>query len=283
MGAAPGLIPPGSIARRVDGELILLLGGGRALLMQLAHPLVARGVAEHSDFRRDPFARLRRTLDATNAIVFGSEAEARAAAAAVNAVHRRVVGDGYRADDPDLLMWVHATLVDTALLVHERFLRPLSPDDAERYYQESTAVAEALGAPRDRQPVDLAAFRQYVDGMVVSLEVSDQAREVAGAVFHPRLPMVTGPFVALGRQASIGLLPERLRRGYGFDWDGRRQLALDAAALASRRLLPLLPPALRRRRWSGPAGVGSGAWLESSSPMSRPCAGGRGRRSTKAP
>ena len=82
MGAAPGLFPPDAVVRRVDGESVLLLGGGRALLMQLAHPLVAKGVAEHSDFRRDPFARLRRTLDATYAIVFGSEAEARAAAAA---------------------------------------------------------------------------------------------------------------------------------------------------------------------------------------------------------
>jgi uncharacterized protein (DUF2236 family) len=145
-------------------------------------------------------------------------------------------------------MWVHATLVDTALFVHERFLRGLAPEEAERYYQESTVVAEALGVPRERQPADLAAFREYVDAMVASLEVGDDAREVAAAVFHPRLPMITGPFVALGRQASIGLLPERLRRGYGFDWDGRRQLALDAAALASRRFLPLVPPVLRRRR-----------------------------------
>src|SRR2546429_319415 len=117
--------PPDAVVRRVDGEAVLLLGGGRALLMQLAHPMVARGVAEHSQFEADPFSRLQRTLDAVTTIVFGTEDEARQVAAVVGAVHERVFGDGYRANDPDLLMWVHATLIDTALRVHARFLRPL--------------------------------------------------------------------------------------------------------------------------------------------------------------
>src|SRR5437764_11243732 len=104
-----GLFPRDAVIRRVNGEGVLLLGGGRALLMQLAHPSVAAGVADHSDFRRDPMSRLQRTLDATNTIVFGSEEQARQTAAAIQRVHDTVTGPGYRANDPDLLLWVHAT------------------------------------------------------------------------------------------------------------------------------------------------------------------------------
>src|SRR4051812_46054784 len=127
-----GLFPDDAMIRQVSGEVILLLGGGRALLMQLAHPQVAAGVADHSGFAEDPYGRLRRTLDATYTIVFGTEAEADLVARQLFAVHERVTGPDYRANDPELLMWVHATLVDTALRVHARFLRPLRPKDAER-------------------------------------------------------------------------------------------------------------------------------------------------------
>src|SRR4051812_46738569 len=111
----PGIFPPDAMIRRVDGENVLLLGGGRALLMQIAHPSVAAGVAGHSDFASGPFARLQRTLEASYTIVFGTETEARRTAAAIKAVHERVTGPGYYANDPALLLWVHATLVDTSL------------------------------------------------------------------------------------------------------------------------------------------------------------------------
>src|SRR3954464_12673150 len=101
------LFPPGSVIRRVNGEGALLLGGGRALLMQIAHPQVAQGVADHSDFRRDPFRRLQGTLDAMVAIVFGAEDEAATMAGVVEAVHRRVTGPGYAANEPELLWWVY--------------------------------------------------------------------------------------------------------------------------------------------------------------------------------
>src|SRR5205085_462622 len=149
-----GLFADDSITRRVNSEGVLGLGGGRALLMQLAHPAVAAGVADHSDFETDPFGRLRRTLEAETTLVFGTVEEAHATAARIRAVHERVTGPGYRAGDPDLLLWVHATLVDTALQLHSRFVRPLGRDEAEAYYQESTRLAELLGVPRDRQPDD---------------------------------------------------------------------------------------------------------------------------------
>jgi uncharacterized protein (DUF2236 family) len=246
--ASRGLFPSDAVIRRVDGELVLLLGGGRALLMQLAHPLVARGVAEHSDFAADPLSRLERTLTATYAVVFGTTAQAIRAGQSVHAVHQHVTGVDYRANDPELLMWVHATLVDTALAIHRRFLRRLSDADAERYYQESTKVAEVFGLSRDDQPEDVAAFRAYVDAMTGRLAagLTDQSRQLGQAVLHPHLPRLTAPVMAGIRQLTTGLLPTALRRAYGLDWDGRRQAALNTASLALRTGLPLVPPPLRR-------------------------------------
>lgn len=242
----PGLFPPDAVSRQVDAEPVLLLGGGRALLMQLAHPLVAAGVADHSDFRADPLSRLRRTLEATYTVVFGTEEQARSVGASLAAVHGRVVGPGYRADDPVLLMWVHATLVDTAMRVHDRFLRRLGTTEAARYYDESKLVGEIFGIPMAHQPETLDDFRDYVRTMVGSLVVSGTARDLAAAVLHPRTPRLLEPTLELGRQLTIGLLPEPLRWQYGFSWDRPREAALIAAAAASRAVLTRVPRSLRR-------------------------------------
>src|SRR5712692_9365821 len=132
----PGIYPDDSIIRRVNRENVLMLGGGRALLMQLAHPKVAAGVDEHSDFRAHPIRRLRRTIRMTMAIVFGDRETALAAARTVNQVHTRVRGRDYHALDPDLLLWVHATLMDTALVTYETFVQPLIASEREDFYQE---------------------------------------------------------------------------------------------------------------------------------------------------
>jgi uncharacterized protein (DUF2236 family) len=241
-----GLFPDDAVIRRVSGEAILLLGGGRALLMQLAHPKVAAGVADHSGFERDPFGRLRRTLEATYTIVFGTRREADLVARQIWAVHEHVTGADYHANDPELLMWVHATLTDTALRVHGRFLRSLSAAEAERYYEDSIVVAEVLGVPRSMQPADLKAFRQYMRDMVGSLEVTETARELAGAVLHPRLPFVAEPGMALARTLTAGLLPRPLRQQFGLGWDRNRKAALLFAGAASRTVLPRVPSLVRR-------------------------------------
>ncbi|MDQ1446142.1 MAG: hypothetical protein QOI20_2606 [Acidimicrobiaceae bacterium] len=243
-----GLFTDDSVVRRVNGESVLLLGGGRALLMQLAHPSVASGVAEHSDFKANPYARLQRTLEATYTIVFGSVDAAERAAAAVRAVHDRVQGPGYSANDPELLLWVHATLVDTAMRVYGRFVRPLSDADAESYYRDSKAVAALLGCPVEAQPETLADFRVYVRGMVAALgpQVSDQARSLAADVLHPKAPWLAEPVFALGREVTVGLLPRPLREGYGLRWDARRKAALLAAGMSARQVLPRLPRVMRR-------------------------------------
>src|SRR6266849_5994420 len=144
----PGLYAEDSITRRDNRENVLFLGGGRALLMQLAHPKVAAGVDEHSDFRTHPLRRLRRTVLMTMAIVFGERDTALAAARAVNQVHGRVRGQDYRALDPDLLLWVHATLVDSALVTYEAFVQRLSASERDDFYQESKVAGELLGIPR---------------------------------------------------------------------------------------------------------------------------------------
>ena len=199
--------PPDSVIRRVDGEWALLLGGGRALLMQLAHPLVAKGVAEHSDFKSNPFDRLQRTLDASWTIVFGTNTDAARTAEGIHRVHERVAGAGYQANDPDLLMWVHATLVDTALRVHRRFLGSLSDGQAEEYYAESMLVAALLGVPMEQQPADLGAFRAYVRTMLTTLEVSDEAKQQAADVLHPKLPTSTGAVDAVRPPADCWPTP----------------------------------------------------------------------------
>lgn len=234
-----------SVLRRVFKENVLFLGGGRALLMQLAHPSVAQGVADHSDFAEDPFSRLRRTIQVTDRIVFGDDDEADQAAAALRAVHTRVRGDDYEANDPSLLFWVHASLIDTSLRIYNGFVRPLSTDEQERAYGDAVVLAEVFGTPRDEQPPTYDAFRDYMRAMVGSLVVSDTAREVADGVLHPKVPFVVGPAFGLVRQVTVGLLPLPLRRQYGFTWDARRKAALHAAALASRTVHPVLPRSLR--------------------------------------
>ena len=241
-----GILPPDAVVRRVDSEPLLLVGGGRALLLQLAHPGVAAGVAEHSDFRSDAFSRLRQTVAAMSRVEFGTEDQAREVADGLEAVHERVVGPGYRATDPALQLWVHATLVDTNLRTYSRFFGALTPDEAERYYQEMTLVAQVLGIPRDAQPADLAALRRYMQAMVASLEVTETARELAHHVLNPPWGPAVGPALALHRSVTAGLLPARIRRQYGLRWDWPGHFALQGATALARLVLPRVPGPVRR-------------------------------------
>ncbi len=253
------VFPSDSAARRVNAEGVLLLGGGRALLMQLAHPLVAAAVAEHSDFEAHPLRRLWRTLTATYTMVFGSEEQARATAAHLWQIHDTVTGPGYQANDPALLMWVHATLVDTALRVHGHFLRPLSAGEREAYYGDMAQVADLVGIPRQVQPADFEAFREYMRDSVRGLEVSAEARRLARAVLHPPLPWVAWPAATLAREATIGLLPASLRRQYGLSWSPVRSRGLRLTMEVSRAMLTLVPAALRQAPASLLVGRGAGA------------------------
>jgi uncharacterized protein (DUF2236 family) len=238
-----GLFRADSWLRRVSGEPVLLFGGGRALLLEVAHPLVAAGVAQHSNFRADPFGRLQRTLDAMSAIAFGDRTTALAAARSVERAHARVhgqlaeaagpfaAGTSYHGRDPELMRWVWATLVDTAWAVYERFVEPLSAASGEAYYADQKTLARVLGIPGDLLPPDAASFRVWFDSLLESsvLTVTTEARQIAEAVLQP----VAGSPV---RTITGGLLSPRLREAFGLEWGPRRAERLETLTASVRAL-----------------------------------------------
>ncbi len=243
---------PGSLTWRVNGEAVLLLGGGRALLLQVAHPGVAAGVAEFSNYRTDPWRRLYRTLDTTLSIVFGDDETSETASARLRRVHERVAGsddrgEPYRALDPELLLWVHATLIDTSLTIYTRYVGRLTRAELDRYYEEMKTLGEAYSIPREAMPADYEAFRRYWDSMLAgALRVTDTTRDVADAVLRPELTPLAWPAVELLRAVTVGTLPAGLRANLGLAWGPARERALAGSQLAVRRLMPLLPALIRR-------------------------------------
>jgi uncharacterized protein (DUF2236 family) len=204
VGAGSGLFGPDSLSWRVNREAVLLLGGPRALLLQLAHPLVAAGVAEHSDFLRDPMGRLRRTLTTMLSIVFGDAATVAECAARIADTHARVrgtlregtrsfpAGSVYDASDPRLLLWVHATLVDSALVTYEWLVAPLTEIERARLYEESKTVARLLGVPDRDLPDTYSSFARYVADMLAGplAEITPTARRLGRSVLEPPIPFL---------------------------------------------------------------------------------------------
>jgi uncharacterized protein (DUF2236 family) len=252
-----GLYGPRSEAWRLNREAMLLLGAGpRALLLQLAHPLVAAGVDEHSDFRSDPWARLQATLRSFLTIVYGTGTAARAEIRRLNELHRTITGPGYAARDPELSLWVHATLVDTTIVAYDAWIEPLPRDARERYYAETVPIGRAFGVPADRLPADLEAFEAYVAGMLApggDVRVSPVARELAWHVLNPQLgpvlPALAGvPPAAYGWTLwpSIALLPGSVRDDYGFRWGPVERIVSAWLVGAWRAWRPLLPASFRQ-------------------------------------
>ena len=254
----PGLFGPESVTWRVNREGVLLLGGGAALIMQVAHPLVGAGVAEHSNYREDPWGRLYRTLDLTTAIVFGSTDQAHEASERIRNVHTRVkgvtkegggkypAGTPYSANDPKLGMWVHATLVDTSMRVYSAYVGTLSHAEELRYYEEQKRLGEMFGVPVEEQPETLADFHEYFDRMVEDdLAVTDALVDVVDATMRPPLPFVARPLVEAINLATASLLPARLRDGLGLELGSNRRRLVNASRVMIRRALPVLPRLLR--------------------------------------
>jgi uncharacterized protein (DUF2236 family) len=249
---AAGLFGPGSLAWRIDREVMVLAGGSCALLMQAAHPVVAAGVFEQSTYATDPFGRLRRTLTTSFDVVFGSRSRAEAAIRRVNAFHGAVRGhrpdDGspYTALDPEALLWVHATLIDTALRVYSRFVAPLSAADEQSYHAEAAVVAKRLGVPHSTLPATIVELRAWMAGMIADrrVRVTPAAHEIARTVLYPRpwLPRVAWEAAHL---VSIATLPEDLRREYGIAWSPARERGVAALAAVTRHALPFVPRPLR--------------------------------------
>jgi len=260
--ACPGLAGPDSVAWKINSEIALLLGWGRAILMQFAHPLVAAGVAEHSLFLREPTGRMRRlrhTLSAMLALTFGTGEEVARAGAGINAIHDRVhgrlrdgtpafpIGTHYSAHDPRLLTWVHATLLDSYFRVYELYVRPLTRVEKDGYCAEATGMGPVLGVPDGYLPANLADLDAYLSAMLASGEiaVTETARRLAERVVWPPAPWAMRPILGLMRLPTIGLLPPALREAYGFTWDARSEAALHRSARLVRGVLPLVPPVAR--------------------------------------
>jgi uncharacterized protein (DUF2236 family) len=260
-----GLFGPGSEVWRIGRERILIAAGPAALLLQLSHPLVAAGVAEHTAFRADPLHRLRATLDATLMVVFGDTKQAAAAAARVRRRHRQVTGrtptavgrfpagTHYRADDPQLALWVHATLVWTALEFYDGLISPLSPQRRASYQSEMSRFGALFGVPKELLPGNYAQLERYVRSMDEDgvLEVGPQARALAEEVLGAGAAGLAWPMGipggALVRVLAAGLLPPRLRAGYGLRWGWLEQQSFSTARLVGKTVMPALPP--RTRFW----------------------------------
>lgn len=245
--AHKGLFCARSWLRRIHGESVLIFGGGRALLLEVAHPLVAAGVAEHSNFRTDPLGRLRRTLDAMHAIGFGDRAAALAAARSVHRAHARVqgrlaeaagaypAGTPYHGREVELVIWVWATLVDSAICIYDCFVAPLSQDARESYYAEQRAIARLLGAPSEALPRDYAAFRAWFEACVAgdTLFVTPVAREIADAVLTPPPGLAD---VGQIRLITAALLPEKLRDAFGLRFEAKQRVRFESLVRSVRGL-----------------------------------------------
>lgn len=269
---AAGLFGPESEAWRLDREAYLLLGAGpRALLLQLAHPLVAEGVDQHSSFRDDPWARLRGTLRSYLRLVYGSRPVALAEVERLRRLHARVAGPvrdpaaavafgpTYDARDPDLALWVHATLVDSTLAAYRAWLEPIPDDRARRFYAETVPLGIALGIPAGRLPADLDAFDAYMAAMLAPdgpVHPTSTARSLASHILHPTLGPLVPPIAPLLGAIpaplydwllwpALGLLPPSVRREYGIAWSPGRRLVAAALLAGWRTWNPRIPSGLR--------------------------------------
>jgi uncharacterized protein (DUF2236 family) len=256
-GSVAGVFGPDTVTWRIDREAVVFLGAGRALLLQLAHPWVAAAIAEHSRTLADPIGRFHRTFDIVFAMVFGSLERASLSSRQLHRRHGMIVGampetvgpfaagSRYCANDIASLRWVHATLVETALMAHDLVLPPLSAEERERYWAESRTFGALFGLTGDDLAADWAGFATYTAAMAQSdtLTVSPAAREIAAQIFGGARPWLRPPHWY--RALTARMLPERLRVGFGFELDERDTRRADKALRWIRRGYPRLPDRLR--------------------------------------
>jgi uncharacterized protein (DUF2236 family) len=259
-----GYFTDDSTIRRVYRERALALAGPRALLMQAAHPLAVSGLLAHTDSLEEPYDRLARTAVVMNTIIFGSRTEADRVTRRVRAMHRTVkgalrgpagpfpAGTPYRADDPELLMWVLYSLVESGMLVYDMYVRSLSDDERAELWEDYKVVGRLFGLRKRDMPATLAGFRAYGDEMLASgrLVVTPWARSRAREiVLDPPVPLVAEPLVETVNFITIALLPEPIRSQYGFSslppaWL-RKLVVAGGAEYVKRFVVPFLPGRVR--------------------------------------
>jgi uncharacterized protein (DUF2236 family) len=248
-----GYFGPGSVSWQVHREVTVLFGGARAVLMQAAHPLVIAGARETGFYERNPWKRLQRTLILTYTITFGSKAEAHAAADRINDVHARITGvdeitgKPYDALDPQLLLWVHACLVDSALLFEALTVGKLDDAGRQRFHEEQMLAAELVKVPRDIIPPTVRELRAYMADMIEGgdLLVTESARKVAHLFSTPPAEAEWRPVLKAVSRSAFATLPPALREGFGIRIGPSERALLHGMFAAARLARPLLPPKIR--------------------------------------
>lgn len=241
----------GSVSWKVNREIVVVAGWGRAILLQLAHPSVAAGVDAHSSFRGSlgsSFGRLHATVRAMLRLTFGETEQAIATAAGINAIHDRVrgpdgAGGSYSAHDPQLLRWVHATLLESIPLTYDRLLGPLTPEERDQYCAEAAVMEPLLGMPDGWLPRTSAQLDVYMRDTLSgdTIVVSDTSRALARAVLYPPRWQAAWPAFRAVQLLTVGSLPPSIREAYGFIWTARDERALRRWTIVLRTGLRLLP------------------------------------------
>ncbi len=259
-----GYFDSGSMIQRVHRERALGLYGPRALLMQAAHPLAVTGLLAHSTAMDEPYDRLARTAETMSTIGFGTRQDADTVTAHVRDMHTRVkgrikepvgifpAGTPYRADQPDLLLWVLFTLVDSGVVVYRKYVGAMSRADEAAYWDDYKLVGELFGLERTDMPDTLDDLHAYRRGMLEgdTLLITDWARRRAREiVLEPPIPWVAQPLLQTANFITIALLPDRIRKEYGFvglpPVPVRKAVVAGGAEYVKRVLIPFLPERLR--------------------------------------
>jgi uncharacterized protein (DUF2236 family) len=211
----PGLFGPDSVVWQVHGESSMLIGGLRALLLQTLHPLTMAGVADHSDYKSDPWGRLHRTGRFVGATTYGTVDAAEQMIDVVRTIHDRVTGfapDGrpYAANDPHLLAWVHVTEVDSFLRAYDRYgSGRLTDAERDRYVAEMSEVGHRLGA--EPLPQTKAELAESLRGFRRECRFGEQAAEAVQFLLFPPVALPLRPAYALIGAAAVSLLPRWAR------------------------------------------------------------------------
>jgi uncharacterized protein (DUF2236 family) len=257
-GALPGVFGPDSQMWQIHCESAVFVGAGRAVLLQLAHPWVAAAIAEHSRTLGDPIGRFHRTFSVVFTMIFGSLDQALEASRRLHRLHESITGilpgaagpfaagSSYRANEIEALKWVHATLIDTSVLVYERLLGPLAPKQREQYYEETKLFAALFGIPEEALSPDWNSFVAYNRTMWESttLTVIPAARRIASQLMES--PSSGGVRLPEWYRALTALLcPPPIRQGFGGSFGEREKRQAETALRWITRLYPALPSHLR--------------------------------------
>lgn len=253
-----GLFGPSSMSWRVSREIALLAGGGRAALLQLAHPYVSHAIEQHSPTKTDPAGRFLRTFTGVFTLLFGDVAATVDTARRIHRIHSVIEGDitegtkrfrvghEYAANDAEALLWVFATLIDTAIKTYSLLIEPLTVIERERYYQETKRFGMLFGITRDQMPGDYEDFQRYMKQTLDSdlLQVTPFARDLSGFLLDSPSPLLK-PMMTGYRMFTAGLLPHHLRQAYGLPAGATQQIAFWLEVRAAKTAIATLPGRLR--------------------------------------